>query len=56
LRLSAVDQARRQLERQRSDGVATDNKSAVSIGLTHDFSNGQEVLSIDGRAETVEDV
>ena len=36
--------------------VATDSKSAVSIGLTHDFSKRVGSLSIDGRAETVEDV
>jgi len=36
--------------------VATDSKSAVSIGLTHDFSKRVGSLSIDGRTETVEDV
>jgi len=36
--------------------VAADNKSAASIGLTHDFSKRAGSLSIDGRAETVEDV
>jgi hypothetical protein len=36
--------------------VAADSKSAVSIGLTHDFSKRAGNLGIDGRAETVEDV
>jgi len=34
---------------------ATDSKSAVSIGLTHDFSKRAGSLSIDGRSETAED-
>ncbi len=35
--------------------LATDSKSAVSIGLTHDFSKRAGSLSSDGHAETVED-
>jgi AsmA family len=35
--------------------VAVDNRSALSIGLTHDFSKRTGSLSIDGRTETVED-
>jgi hypothetical protein len=35
--------------------AAVDNRSAVSIGLTHDFSKRAGSLSIDGRAEAVED-
>ena len=36
--------------------VVADSKSAVSIGLTHDFSRRAGSLSIDGRAEMVDDV
>jgi hypothetical protein len=36
--------------------VAADSKSALNVSLTHDFSKRSGSLSIDGRAETVEDI